>query len=328
MTFRAAAERPKAWISVLIAAYNVESVLEGAVASALAQTHHHLEIIVVDDASDDATWDVIQSLASRDDRVRGLRMHRNMGPGAARTRGLRAAVGEWIAILDADDRLHPDRLKRLIVAAELDHLDAIADNVKLVDPGLETCVGHAFPLADEERFALTPLNFVANGVPGGRINLGWLKPMVRRRFLEEYGVSWRPLRHAEDFLFAMELLLAGARFELIGWPGYRYTQRRGARSGERSAHSRTTRSAAEQQRAVDILLNEHGSKLSPALRAALIARLPEIEVTAAVLDALDAVRDRRPSDAIRASAAAISRPRALARCLDARFGPRSRRLVP
>jgi succinoglycan biosynthesis protein ExoO len=316
-----------ALVSVIVPAYNVADIVGRAIRSALTQTHNALEVLVVDDASDDDTRAVATAIAAQDPRVRVLHCQSNGGPGRARNVGLDAARGGWIALLDADDAYRPDRLQRLLEIAARQSLDLLADNLELVDPGLHETVGTAFPLQPHDRVRLTAERFAANSIPGGKVMLGWMKPLVRRQFLVEHGIRWRPLRHAEDFLLVMELLLQGASAELTGWAGYRYTQRRGIYSGSKSPHSRAQRSVADQTRAVEILLAEYGGAMTPRVKSILAARPPEIYATAAVLDMLEALREHRLLDTLRHAAGALSRPAGLTRCLYARYGPKSRRMA-
>ena len=314
-------------VSVLIPVFDGESVLSRAVGDALSQSLSDIEVIVIDDASRDGSRAVAESLVLADPRVRLVSTAENGGPGAARALGLLQAVGQWIAILDADDGWEPDRLDRLISVAEERDLDAVADNLSLVDPGLGRTVGLAFPLAPGAVETITPERFLANSVPGGRVNLGWMKPMVRRDFLLRHGITWRPVRHAEDMVHTMEVLLAGARFGLLGWPGYRYTQRRGTVTRRASAQSRTRRSAAEQQRAVALIRARLGKARSPTLYRRLARMHSEIAVTTHILKVRDAVLDKKWRQAGVTALIALRHPVALASCLAARYGPRSAKIV-
>ena len=93
--------------SVIIPAYNAAATLARALDSVLAQTWAAHEIIVVDDGSSDATAAVA---AVYGDKVRYL-YQVNAGVSAARNAGARAASGNWLAFLDADDWYYPNRLK-------------------------------------------------------------------------------------------------------------------------------------------------------------------------------------------------------------------------
>ena len=93
--------------SIIIPAYNAEATMRSCIDSALRQSD--AEVILVDDCSQDRTFDIADGYIS-------LRLGRtavNSGPGAARNIGLEMARGDWIIFLDADDALMPDALKRL-----------------------------------------------------------------------------------------------------------------------------------------------------------------------------------------------------------------------
>ncbi len=123
-------------VSVITAAYNSARWLPDAVASVRAQTCDDWELIVVDDASTDDTPALLRRLAGTEPRLRALRFARNQGSGAARNAAWRAACGEWIAVLDADDTWAPDKLARQL-AALADRADAqwSAHAVRLVRDG-------------------------------------------------------------------------------------------------------------------------------------------------------------------------------------------------
>src|SRR5688500_9583140 len=102
----------KALVSVVIPAYNYGHFVTEAVASALNQTHPHVEVIVVDDGSTDGTADILKPFGSR---IRYI-YQPNRGLSAARNTGIRAARGEWVAFLDADDLWHPSKTETQLSA--------------------------------------------------------------------------------------------------------------------------------------------------------------------------------------------------------------------
>src|ERR1700729_1474103 len=119
--------------SVLIPAYNVPGIIERAIRSAAAQTLPPLEILVIDDCSTDNTVEVVKTLAQDIPSIRLLSTSANSGPSAARNIGLRAAKGDWIALLDSDDAWKPGRLKRLSEVASATSADFVADNLVMWD---------------------------------------------------------------------------------------------------------------------------------------------------------------------------------------------------
>jgi succinoglycan biosynthesis protein ExoO len=214
-------------VTVLIPAYNAGSFLHRAIRSALGQTCLPLEVIVVDDGSTDDTAEVAQKLGLADPRVRVVHLRENAGPAKARNAGLDLARGEWVAVLDADDAFMPERLERLVGAASDLNADVVVDNFAWYDaatnsigsPGLAP--SSAVEVVDKYEFVTR-----ARGGSTNEADWGLLQPMFRRRFLDERKLRYPSFsRHGEDFLFMMDLLVAGARLVLVRAPGYLYTTR-------------------------------------------------------------------------------------------------------
>jgi GT2 family glycosyltransferase len=103
-------------VSVLMPAFNHASYVGAAVESVLGQRYANLELIVIDDASTDATWTVLQTYA--DARLHVSRHESNRGAHATLNEALYLAQGKYVAILNSDDVYHPDRLQVLVDAAE------------------------------------------------------------------------------------------------------------------------------------------------------------------------------------------------------------------
>jgi glycosyltransferase involved in cell wall biosynthesis len=95
-------------VSVIIPTYNRARLLSEAVASVLAQSFQDLEIIIVDDASNDATQEAIAKFC--DVRIRYFRHAQNRGEAACRNAGVAHAAGDYIAFLDDDDTWLPQKL--------------------------------------------------------------------------------------------------------------------------------------------------------------------------------------------------------------------------
>jgi glycosyltransferase involved in cell wall biosynthesis len=219
--------------SVIMPAYNAEASVERAIASALDQTEPQIEVIVIDDASTDATAAVVAQIAERDGRVRLLRSAVNSGPGAARNRGLDAARGEWVALLDADDGFAPHRLETLIALGERHGADLVSDNLLLcegngsADP-VPMLPAHLLP----QNEPLSATAFVAGNVGSRRtprISLGFMHPVFRRAFLERHGLRYEERnRFGEDFLLYLDCLLRGAWWWVTPEPMYRYIVRGGS----------------------------------------------------------------------------------------------------
>lgn len=98
-------------VSVIVPVRNGRSTLEASLRSLTHQTHANLQVIVVDDASDDETPRILDLIARTDDRIVVHRLKRHSGPYAARNAGLRIAQGVFVTVHDADDWSVPERVE-------------------------------------------------------------------------------------------------------------------------------------------------------------------------------------------------------------------------
>jgi len=109
-------------------AYNAARYLREAIASVLAQRVTDFELLVIDDGSTDETRVVAEGFAARDTRIRVLASP-HAGVSAARNTGMRAARGDYFALLDSDDQWMPDYLTaQLAVFAHLPATDVVSGN--------------------------------------------------------------------------------------------------------------------------------------------------------------------------------------------------------
>lgn len=103
-------------VSIVIAAWNAERWVASSLRSLLDQTYSNLEIVVVDDASTDATVSVVENMARAAGNIRLLRNDTQRGAAASRNRGLSEAKGAYVTFQDADDVSHSERIERQLGA--------------------------------------------------------------------------------------------------------------------------------------------------------------------------------------------------------------------
>lgn len=101
-------------VSVVITSFNTKNHISIALESLLQQTYRNLEIIVIDDASDDCSVDVVADFARRDKRVRWVALPSNGGTYLAKSIGLLMASGVFVTCHDSDDWSHPVKIERQI----------------------------------------------------------------------------------------------------------------------------------------------------------------------------------------------------------------------
>jgi glycosyltransferase involved in cell wall biosynthesis len=211
-------------VSIIIPSFNAERYVEQAIASALAQNGVSLEVILVDDGSSDRTLEIVRRIAARDSRLRVFQNPANRGPAYSRNFAIQQARGEWIALLDADDYFHVDRLSCMLSVAEKETADLVADNLVIVsDDGeiLRRAFGRS---SDQTATLITMHEILKRDRPlGSGVKFGYVKPIIRKKFIQENCLSYNQnIRVGEDFLFYASCLLKGARFLLIQRAYYHY----------------------------------------------------------------------------------------------------------
>lgn len=182
-------------ISIIIPVFNGENSIETSLNSLLNQTYHNFEVIIVDDGSTDCTSKVIESFTEKDSRFIYL-FQENKGVSAARNKGLKNAVGEYICFLDSDDFYEITFLELMLQRITSKSADVCYCGYNLVDPQKKR-IQHT--LFKEENVLI---EYVLGKV--AIHTTGW---MIRKDYIDKYkmifpeGVSW-----GEDFEFFFDVL--------------------------------------------------------------------------------------------------------------------------
>lgn len=203
-------------VSVIMPIYNAADTIATALRSLLTQTHQNLEILVADDASSDATCDVVEKVARHDARVRLIRSSENHGCYSARNRGLQAASGVFVTCHDADDWSHPRKIERQV--------DDLVRN-----PNHIANFGQWVRASEELDFELAPLL-------GSFLQINPSSLMFRREPVVSKAGYWDAVRYAGDSEFIQRLRALYGR--------ERVTHLQGLLSIGRSALGSLTRASA------------------------------------------------------------------------------------
>jgi succinoglycan biosynthesis protein ExoO len=205
---------------------NVAAYLSRALRSALSQTLADLEIIIVDESTD-STLEIAQAAAERDSRLRVVHNVQRMGLAASRNQAQGAARGTWLALLDGDDAWVPDRLERLVEAGESSGADMVSDDLFWVEPDQRTARAFLRQTYTSLLERQPPVWLSTGDLL--RYRLGYLKPLIRRAFVEQHALAYDPmLQLQEDLHYFLSALIAGARWLQLPWAGYFYYQRPGS----------------------------------------------------------------------------------------------------
>jgi hypothetical protein len=166
-------------VSVLMTAHNVAPYLEAAITSVLAQSWRQLQLVVVDDASSDGSWELLKRLARSDGRLCIRRLNTNLGTYYAKNLALSLAEGRYVFFQDGDDLSHPERLR-----LGMQHL---------LQPGVLAVQG-AYARVEFPSTRVLPVNGLLHKL--GLITLG-----VRREVFDAIGVFNCTTKASDDEFF-------------------------------------------------------------------------------------------------------------------------------
>lgn len=209
-------------LSVIIPVYNVESYLERCVNSVRRQTWKDLEIILVDDGSEDGSGKICDEFARRDRRI--VTVHQmNQGPSAARNAGLKLALGRYVGFIDGDDWVREEYYEHLMGLARKEKADIATC---LYERAAEEKDSYrAFPfervkaLNGEEMLQY----FLASAIKGGVTYVPcWSK--VYRRDAIAHCRFHTEIQYSEDLLFNWEALCSVRKCVYSDCKAYFYFQ--------------------------------------------------------------------------------------------------------
>ncbi|MEL7451898.1 MAG: glycosyltransferase [Pseudomonadota bacterium] len=294
-------------VSVITPAWKSAAFIGRAIASVIAQESVRWEMVIVDDASpDDSTHAAILKAAAGDPRIVYDRLPENGGPSAARNRAIALSRAPYIAVLDDDDTMEPNRLAVLRDAAIRHEADIVVDNMLAIRPGVSAMAEKRFLDLPQETVDALPITLETYIDPRTEIrfgaSLGYLKPLFRKDALLERQISYDgTLRNSEDFYLIAELLAQDAKMILLPDALYNYTIREGSTSYRLSSDQ-----AAKILKADNRFREAYSSMWTSATRAASDRQNRQRENACAFAYLVDALKTRRPD---RAASLFVTRPK-------------------
>lgn len=216
-------------VSVIVPVYNAEKYLRECVESVLCQTLSDLELILVDDGSTDSSPALCDAYAAQDARVKVI--HKPNGRAAsARNAGLRAATGEYVAFVDADDWVSPDMYERMLqTGADVTLCDYVRFQGEREFPFTQPNVDAGFYDKAQIREKIYP-HLVMDGLEYPITISNWAL-LIRREIIVANQLSYREDIHiSEDAPFGSEVLYCADSFAYL--------------KGERFYHYRMTEGSA------------------------------------------------------------------------------------
>ena len=226
-------------VSVIIPLYNASPYL-AELKQVWEQTLNDFELILVDDCSQDDTWEQLQRFKSDypERTIILARNERNLGPGGTRNHGLSLSSGQYVIFLDGDDRYEPTMLGKM--AAKLDETcadvvcggfmehDQDRTELRLFSPrlieqlGIYNSKGGGSALTELSPFTIEQVLIHPSLFPAP-----WNK-MIRRSFLSEHNITFPSMSFGEDRCWSEHMVLKAHAIEVINEVLYHYQLRPGS----------------------------------------------------------------------------------------------------
>lgn len=204
--------KPKPLVSVIIPTYNHALYIVKAIESVLKQNYQPIEIVVVNDGSTDNTKEILSPYLSKIKYI----YQSNNGLSAARNTGIKNATGEYIALLDADDKWLPKKLtKQMGLFLKNPKLDLVYSDI------YQSFDGKIHPLTYWQRNKIKPCLggqncliqlFKVNFIPGG------ISAMFKKNMTNKIGLFNENLKAAEDYDYWLRAVSKGVVINYINEP--------------------------------------------------------------------------------------------------------------
>ena len=194
----------KVKISVIIPVYNCQQYLEQCIDSVINQTLKEIEIVCVDDGSSDGSYDILHRYAKKYKHINIFKQI-NKGAGAARNLGLKNAIGEFVAFLDADDYyLDADALEKMYTTCKQNEVSLCGSYGKIIE-------GDKFREANFYDSSKMIPGVVYN-YADFQIDCGFTTFIYEKKLLDEKNIQFPLYRRFEDPPFMVEALYWGSVF--------------------------------------------------------------------------------------------------------------------
>jgi glycosyltransferase involved in cell wall biosynthesis len=210
-------------VSVIVPVYNSETFLLKCIDSILEQTHHNIELILVNDGSTDNSGEICNNYAEKDARVRVIHQE-NMGVSAARNTGICHATGDYLQFVDSDDFIDKNMTEILVNAIEKNSAAVAICGYKRIDSSTGVCIQNCYSSKTGFYSFKELLNIF------DYLYLKWLinspcNKIYRTQIIRDNYIFYRKgIELGEDLLFNLDVIQKSTSFEIIPECPYNYVK--------------------------------------------------------------------------------------------------------
>lgn len=206
-------------VSIIVPVYNAQAYIDEMLDSILSQSYKNWELLLIISKSKDNSLEICRDYAKKNSRINVIEVDAS-SLGAARNVGVKAAHGEYIMFVDADDFL-PDQfvIECFLNKAQKTDADIIVANYKRLWKKrlLAACSHECFSTKNQQTEDFRFQGFFSVGT----LSYVWGK-LYRRSFIEQNHICFADIAYAEDKLFNMQCCLSGAKYAFLDVVGYIY----------------------------------------------------------------------------------------------------------
>ncbi len=217
-------------LSIIIPYRNVEKYISKCLSTVLYQSLEDIEVICINDASEDTSRDIVRQYAQKDNRILMLETNQESGQSYARNLGLEIASGEYVGFVDADDWVELDMFEKLYNRAKLTNSDITMCQSQLYDDKTqETYTNDYYSLKPLEKFGdstFSPIE-VKNEILD--INVVLWNKIYKKEFLDKIQARFAQGYIYEDMPFFFETFLKAEKVSVL-WENLYYYRQNGTSS--------------------------------------------------------------------------------------------------
>lgn len=210
-------------ISIIVPVYNTAKYLDKCIQTLINQTLENIEIIFIDDGSEDNSVEILKNYAKKDKRIRILKQNHKR-QGAARNYGLSIAQGEYIGFVDSDDWVKLDMFEKLYYQAKETDSDIVMCSMNTFEDGTNKIIVNTYNTLDifNQKFfenTFTPqdtLNFIFN------ISVSPYNKIYRKSLIDKNNIKFPENIYFEDNAFFFQSWLNAKKISLLNQKLYQY----------------------------------------------------------------------------------------------------------
>lgn len=213
-------------LSIILPVYNAEKTVEKIIKNIIQQKYENFELLIINDGSTDKTAVLIQKYAQEDSRIKIYTKDKNEGVSAARNIGIENAQGEYIAFVDADDKIDLDIYVKQIDAIEVYECDISMCKLIYETEGSGRCEEEQI-LIDMKEGKLSDSEykeFITGFLSEDKhILAGVVRYVFRKNILNDIRFD-KEIFYCEDLVFLIELLAVRRKIYFNDFAGYYYVR--------------------------------------------------------------------------------------------------------